>query len=198
MNDTDTLANNHAPLRGGALSSKRRAPTYELQHHHHHHHHHHHDDNESLDSLSSDSNSLDASSLEHSNLSLIETYAKLPPPSIPLHPFTFLEHDVDQLDLTSREDFGLLKAALESYVDELHHMLNPFETVSEHDTVYASSMHNHHSQHLEAANIDLDDEEKEQPTTIQLLKALEKANRIVAEVDRSHLISNLKAMKQSD
>lgn len=123
------------------------------------------------------------------NMSLIDMYTKLPAPSIPMVPFKFLD-EYHEYDLTNPKHFNSLKGHLEDYVDELHSMLDVFDNYAP----LRSTQHLHTSSanDLESAD-ESSKEEKEQPTTIQLLKALGKANKIIDEVERSHKISQIKS-----
>lgn len=152
-------------------------------------------DSDDSSDISENSDTIDTIIDSLDSKSLIDIYSELPPPSIPMIPFKFFE-EYESYDLTNREHFNALKVHLEQYVDLLHEKLDIFDETNE--SLFSKNAHDNHkptdSSFFEDEEVSTD--HKEQPTTIQLLKALEKANRIVNEVERSHKISQYKAMKQ--
>ncbi|KAL9650951.1 hypothetical protein ABK040_015054 [Willaertia magna] len=152
----------------------------------------------------------------------ISLYSKLPPPKIQTLPFTFLtkspksktspltnkdeENDeeknkdeeednemnsiIDQIQ--TREDFDKLKERTNNYIDNLLNVLD--EMYNKHPNeyvVYYSFCNNDNSLRNNKAKKEAQFG-KEQPTTIQFLKAMEKANDIMEEVDRSRRETLLK------
>ena len=128
----------------------------------------------------------------------ISLYTKLPPPNVQTLPFNFLTKHPDepltstaeegQLELNglqTKEDFDKLKIKTNAFIDNLLNQVddlygkNPNEYV-----VYLSSR--------SKKGKNKKDLTKEQPTTIQFLKAIEKANDIMEEVDRSRKETFLK------
>ncbi|KAG2388345.1 hypothetical protein C9374_000509 [Naegleria lovaniensis] len=124
------------------------------------------------DSESSDDEIQDASLSLSKQISI---YSKLPPPNVQSLPFNFLSGTTEDSvisNVQTNDDFESLKIRVNDYVDNLINLVddlfakNPNEFIS-----YSASKKQDHV--------------KGQPTTIQYLKAIEKANDIIEEVERS-------------
>jgi hypothetical protein len=143
----------------------------------------------------------------------VDLYKKLPPPNIQMIPFNLFREpvesdiitqgprgkdksysgisvaNVDQdsdlgFDIATREDFERLKAKTIKYIDNLHGMLDNMFGKNPNDyVVYYSHLNDKTA--ADEKQAEEQDSSDEQPTTIQYLKALEKASDIIEEVDRS-------------
>ncbi|EFC46990.1 predicted protein [Naegleria gruberi] len=133
----------------------------------------------------------------------ISLYTKLPPPNVQILPFNFLtkkaeiegeqnsENLGDELDnlitnIQTREDFENLKSRTNDYLDRLINLVDNLYGQNQNEYVV------YHSSRSKKGNKVKKDQAKEQPTTIQFLKALDKANNIMEEVDRSRRETQLK------
>ncbi|KAF0976891.1 hypothetical protein FDP41_004186 [Naegleria fowleri] len=136
--------------------------------------------NQHIKKVLDDSDSSD-DEIQDASLSLskqISIYSKLPLPNVPSLPFNFLSgSDQDGMgevisNIQTNEDFDALKGRVNDYIDNLINLV---------DDLFAKNPNEFVSYSLSKKK----DHVKGQPTTIQYLKAIEKANDIIEEVDRS-------------
>lgn len=134
------------------------------------------------------------------NSSVARVYLKLPPPRIPIIPLSkkekrkgalsdasvlHTEDDITRID--TKQDFQRLKLRVNEHIFKMEKLLFSTFQDADEDIVYCSMNEN-----KVRSNEQGDDDTAEQPTAIQLLKALEKASNIVQEVERSRAESEAK------